>query len=293
MSAETSALFRIAVAQIDPQWGDRAANRQTILERLETAAQHGAQLVVFPECALSGYVFHSAEEALPAAETVPGETAEVLAAACRRLGIYTLYGLLEVDRGQPIQKPAPDTRPPTSLYNSAALVGPEGVIAVYRKTHLPVLGVDRYVCAGDALPVLDLPFARIGVLICYDMRFPEAARTLALRGADVIIVPTNWPEGAESAPEFLTRARAWENRVYLAACNRVGTERGTRFIGRSQIVTPDGRFLAEADGSAETILYGEIDPAQARRKKLIFEPGVFELDPVGGRRPDLYGDLAG
>src|SRR5207244_4015317 len=121
-----------------------------------------------------------------------------------------------------------------------------------------------------------------GILICYDVRFPEAARTLTLRGADVLIVPTNWPEGAESAPEFLTRARAWENRVYVVACNRVGVEKGTRFIGRSQIVAPDGRFLAQADGESETILYGDIDPNQARQKRVVIQPGVFELDPVGG-----------
>ena len=123
------------------------------------------------------------------------------------------------------------------------------------------------------------------------MRFPEAARALTLRGADVIVVPTNWPEGAESSPEFLTRARAWENRVYVAACNRVGEERGARFIGRSQIISPDGQFLAQADGTSETMLVAEIDPALARRKRIVIQPGEFELDPIGGRRPELYGDL--
>ncbi len=165
------------------------------------------------------------------------------------------------------------------------------MVACYRKCHLPVLGVDRYVGRGEGLPVIELPFARIGVLICYDIRFPEAARSLALRGADMIVVPTNWPQGAESSPEFLTRARAWENRVYVAACNRVGVECGVRFIGRSQVVSPDGAFVAQADGESEVVLTAMIDPAQARRKKLVFSPGVFELDPVGGRRPELYGEL--
>jgi predicted amidohydrolase len=268
---------RVAAVQMNPQRGERAANRRVILERLEEAAGQGARLVVFPECALSGYVYDSAASALPAAETVPGETTEAAIEACRRHRLYAVVGLLERDG---------DT-----LYNSAFVAGPEGLVASYRKCHLPVLGVDRYVGRGGALPVVDLPFARIGILICYDVRFPEAARALALRGADILIVPTNWPEGAESAPEFLTRARAWENRVFVVACNRVGVEAGTRFIGRSQVVSPDGRFLAQADGASETVLAADIEPAQARQKKLVITPGVFELDPVGGRRPDLYGDL--
>jgi predicted amidohydrolase len=269
--------IRVAAVQMNPQRGDREHNRSVILERLEAAAGQEARLVVFPECALSGYVYNSAAEALPASETVPGETTEAVVTACRRHGLYAVVGLLERDG---------DT-----LYNSAFVAGPEGLVARYRKCHLPVLGVDRFVGKGDALPVIELPFARIGILICYDVRFPEAGRALALRGTDILVVPTNWPEGAESAPEFLTRARAWENRVFIVACNRVGVEAGTRFIGRSQVVSPDGRFLAQADGASETILTAAIEPAQARQKRLVITPGVFELDPVGGRRPDLYGDL--
>ena len=266
--------FQLAIVQMDPKICDRARNRAAILAGIEQAAKAGAKLVVFPECAVSGYVFESAADAMPAAETVPGESTEAVADACRRHGLYAIVGLIE--------------REGDALYNSAFVAGPDGLVANYRKCHLPVLGIDRYVGRGEDLPVIDLPFARIGILICYDVRFPEAARSLALRGADVIVVPTNWPEGAESAPEFLTRARAWENRVYIAACNRVGEERGTRFIGRSQIVAPDGSFLAQADGTSETMLTAEVDPAFARQKKLVIKPGEFELDPIGGRRPELY-----
>lgn len=269
--------FRVAVVQMNPALGDREANRRTIVSRIAEAAEAGAQLIVFPECALSGYVYDSLEAALPAVEAVPGETSKAVAAACQQYGVYAVVGLLE--------------REGKTVYNSAFVTGPKGLIANYRKCHLPVLGVDRFVGKGEALPVISLPFARIGILICYDVRFPEAARSLALRGVDVLLVPTNWPEGAESAPEFLTRARAWENRIYVVACNRVGVERGVRFIGRSQIVAPDGTFLAQADGESETLLTADIDPAQARQKRLVITPGVFELDPVGGRRPDLYGDL--
>jgi predicted amidohydrolase len=275
--AETT--FRLAAVQMDPQLGQPAANLDTVLLRLDQAARAGAQLAVFPECALSGYVYHSAAEVGDSATTRNGEAIRRLAAACAALRVYAVVGLLELDEATGV------------LYNSAVVAGPEGAAYWYRKCHLPVLGIDRYVGQGAELPAFDLPFARVGILICYDVRFPEAARSLALRGIDLLVVPTNWPAGAESAPEFLTRARAWENRVYVAACNRVGVERGTRFIGRSQIVAPDGVFLAQADGESDTILYADIDVRQARQKKLVFEPGVFELDPVGGRRPDLYGDL--
>ncbi len=269
--------FKLAIVQMDPKICDRARNRATLLAGMDEAAAAGAKLIVFPECAVSGYVFESAADAMPAAETVPGETTEAVVEACRKHGLYAIVGLIE--------------RQGDTLYNSAFVAGPEALVANYRKCHLPVLGIDRYVGQGQELPIIALPFARLGILICYDVRFPEAARSLALRGADVIVVPTNWPEGAESAPEFLTRARAWENRVYIAACNRVGEERGTRFIGRSQIVAPDGVILAQADGVSETMLTAEVDPAFARRKKLVIKPGEFELDPVGGRRPELYGDL--
>lgn len=269
--------IRVAMVQMDVRRGEKEANRNHIVGRLRESAERGAKLIVFPECALSGYVFNSLEESLSATETIPGETTRVLAEVCRELDVYAVVGLLEQDGD--------------NVYNSAFVVGPEGLIGNYRKSHLPILGIDRYVERGCELAVFDLPFARIGVLICYDVRFPEASRSLALRGADIIILPTNWPQGAESSPDFLTRARAFENRVYLLACNRVGVEQGVRFIGRSQVVAPDGKILGEANGDTGEILEVEVEPYAARQKRLVFEPGVFEFDLIGGRRPDLYGDL--
>ncbi|MCS6777544.1 MAG: carbon-nitrogen hydrolase family protein [Chloroherpetonaceae bacterium] len=276
MSNQTTTL-RVALAQTAPLRGALQENRQTILARLHEAADGGARLIVFPECALSGYVFHSAEEALPASEPVPGPTTQAVLEVCRQRNIYAVVGLLERSEGQ--------------IYNSAFVAGPEGLITTYRKCHLPVIGVDRFAARGNTLPVIDLPSVRIGLLICYDLRFPEAARTLALRGAEVLVLPTNWPEGAESSPDFLTRARAWENRIFVVACNRVGIEEGIRFLGRSQVITPAGTCIQEADPHAEGIWYADIVPAEARQKRLIVRPGVFELDPVGHRRPELYDAL--
>lgn len=276
MNSNTSS-FRIALVQMDPKREQLDANREAILSHIETAADAGANLVVFPECALSGYVFNSLDEARPSAESVPGVTTEVVAEVCRRRNVYAVVGLLESEGD--------------AIYNSAFVVGPQGLVANYRKCHLPILGIDRYVTPGAEIKVLDLGFVKVGVLICYDLRFPEPTRLLTLQGADILLLPTNWPEGAESSPEFLTRARAWENRIYVAACNRVGEENGARFIGRSQIVAPNAKFLAEADGESETILYADIEPAQSRQKRFVVKEGFFEFDTIGHRRPELYEGL--
>jgi predicted amidohydrolase len=114
---------------------------------------------------------------------------------------------------------------------------------------------------------------------------------LALAGADLIVLPTNWPTQGERAARLLTPARALENRVYFAAVNRVGEERGYRFIGLSQLVDCSGDLLAFADHADESILYAEINPARARQKKIVNIPGEYEVDRVHDRRPDLYGPL--
>jgi predicted amidohydrolase len=113
-----------------------------------------------------------------------------------------------------------------------------------------------------------------------------------LLGADLIVLPTNWPDAAWRAGQYLVPARALENHVYYAAVNRVGSEGGFHFIGRSRIVDVSGDMLAASEGDGEEILYAEIDPERARRKRIVHIPGCYEVDRVGDRRPDLYGVLA-
>src|SRR3954471_16170531 len=191
--------MRVAVAQMEPKLAEEERNLEACFARLDEAAAAGAELLVLPECAIPGYMFDSAEEALPYAEEIPGETAAAFERECTRLGVHAITGLLERDG---------DT-----LHNSAILVGPDGLIGSYRKTHLPFLGVDRFVTPGDELKVYDTALGRIGLIICYDLRFPEVTRTLALRGADLVALPTNFPMAAKLQCEVIAPARAAENRV--------------------------------------------------------------------------------
>jgi 5-aminopentanamidase len=268
--------MRVAVAQLDPKLGEKARNLEVCLARLEEAVADGAELLVLPECAIPGYMYESAEEAMPFAEEIPGPATEVLAEACRRLGAHVVCGLLERDGDL--------------LRNAAILVGPDGLLGTYRKTHLPFLGVDRFVTAGDELSVFETPLGRIGVEICYDLRFPEATRTLALKGADIVAHPTNFPVAARVQTELITVARAAENRIFLLTANRVGKERWAEFCGWSQIVDPFGKRIAEAAETGETLLVADIEVEQARDKDYVI-PGDYELYLFDDRRPELYGAL--
>jgi predicted amidohydrolase len=268
--------MRVAVAQIDPALGEVQRNLEVCLARLEEAVSQGAELLVLPECALPGYMFESAGEALPLAEEIPGPSVEALESACARLAAYVCAGMLERDGD--------------GVRNAAVLVGPEGLIGVYRKTHLPYLGVDRFAVPGDELPVWDTPLGRIGIEICYDLRFPEVTRTLALKGADIVCHPTNFPVAARIQTELITVARAAENRIYLLTANRCGKERWAEFCGWSQIVDPFGKRLAEAGPAGEALLVADIDLDKARDKDYVV-PGEYELYLFGHRRPELYGAL--
>ncbi len=267
--------MRIAAVQMDVRLADVAGNLSAMTRRAEEAHANGATLVIFPECALTGYCFDSRAEALPYAQPIPGPATEAMHALCRELGIYVVFGLLEAAGDQ--------------LFNAAAMIGPKGLIASYRKVHLPWLGIDRYTDYGDQ------PFAvhsagevQVGLNICYDAGFPEPARCLTLLGADLIILPTNWPPGAEAAAEYAINTRAMENTVYYAAVNRVGVERGFKFIGHSRICDPLGRTLAHAPHTDETILYADVDVSLARKKHLVRVPDLNEVNRLADRRPEMY-----
>src|SRR5438105_572446 len=223
--------YRVAAAQMEPKLGRLGENLERILERIGEAAGAGAHLVVFPECALSGYGFSSREEGWAHAVPIAGPEVRRVVAACERHRCFCVFGLLERDGPR--------------LFNACVLAGPEGVVGTYRKVHLPYLGIDMFVDPGDQpFAVHDAGGLRVGMHICYDGSFPETARVLSLMGADLLVLPTNWPTHSECAAEHMIPTRAMENTVYVMAVNRVGEESGFRFIGSSSIVDPNGRLLA-------------------------------------------------
>lgn len=269
------AMTKIAVAQIDITFAECERNLSRMLELLRETAAKGAKLTVFPEAALTGYCYDSLEQARPHAEPIPGPSTQQFTEVCRELGVFAIYGMLEADGDR--------------VFNACVLVGPDGVVGSYRKVHLPYLGIDRFTTPGDRpFAVQDAGGVRVGMHICYDGGFPEPARVMMLLGADLLVLPTNWPPGSECMASSAINTRAMENNVYFAACNRVGDERGFHFIGHSKICDPRGRVLAEAAHEREEIIYADIDVEFARQKKIIRVPKLHEIDRLRDRRPEFY-----
>jgi predicted amidohydrolase len=264
--------FRVAFVQGRPAFGRSEQN----LERgLALAAGVRAELVILPELWSSGYVFSShAEVAALAEDAASGPTARALTAAARRERRHYIAGFPERARGR--------------IYNSAMLVGPAGVKAVYRKLHLFEREQEWFAPGDLPLEVQRVGPARVGILICFDWRFPEAARVLALQGADVIAHPSNlvFPNAQEAM-----RVRALENRLYTVTANRTGTETrpGGRvpFTGRSQIVDPNGEVVVRAGRTTSTAMAFDCDLALARDKRLTARTPIFS-----NRRPAFYRSLA-
>lgn len=263
----------IAAVQFAPRLGQTAANTDRVAGLIESLSREGISLAVFPECSLSGY--HLARDAAEvAAVEIPGPETRRLSDLADRFRMTLVVGLLE--------------RTPAGLYNAAVVLRPGQAIVTYRKTHLPQMGVDRF-CqqGGGPYRPIDTPIGPIGVLICYDLRFPEPARLLALGGATLLAVPTNWPTTASDYPDFLLRARASENRLPIVAADRCGTDVEVAFLGRSQIVGYDGAVIAEAGAQDETLVASlELGAAPGRRRIAGRPDGPGGL--LADRRSDLY-----
>lgn len=267
--------MKIAGVQMDVSLGEIESNRRRIATFFIECRRNDADLTVFPECAVTGYCFAQRSEAELVAEPVPGPSVEFFANLCREHGGHLVVGMIERSAG--------------SLYNVAVLIGPTGCVSAYRKVHLPFLGVDRFVDFGDRpFVVNELHEVRLGLNICYDSGFPEPSRVLALAGADLIVLPTNWPTGAEVLAEHAVAMRALENSIYYAAINRIGDEAGFRFIGRSRICDPSGRTLAVASEMKEEILYADIDVQRSREKTIVRVPGEHLINRIADRRPEFY-----
>ena len=266
----------VSCLQLAPLAGNLAANKAMSCAALESALAAGAQVVVLPELVTSGYMFESMEEARSTA-IGPDDA------------LFGTWSSLAADRGAVVIggfcEPAPDG----GVYNSAVVVDGTGVRAVYRKIHLWDTEKNFFTPGPAAPPIVETAYGRIAVVICYDLEFPELTRSVALRGADLLAVPTNWPlvdrPAGERPPEVqIGIAAARVNKMAIACADRVGTERGQEWTGGTTIISESGWVLATA-GDAD-IATAELDLTLGRDKVLTERAHVFD-----DRRPEFYGGL--
>jgi predicted amidohydrolase len=257
--------MRIAISQTQSQHGHIEASLSVMRQNAATALAQGAGLVIFPEMFLTGY--NVGEAVFKLAEPVDGPSSQKAAAIARTAGVALLYGYPERDG---------DT-----VYNSALLIDRSGLpLANYRKAHLYGGGENRLFARGDSLMVAELEGLKIGILICYDVEFPEAVRALALAGAELIAVPTALIRPFDIVARTLVPARAFENQVYVAYAGMCGSEAGLGYCGLSCIVGPDGQDLARA-GSGPALLFADIDLS-------VIPKGRMSNPYLSDRRPGLY-----
>ncbi len=263
----------VAVVQLAPRVGEYEANQAAVVEAVASA---GADVVVVPELATSGYVFDSVEEARSLARSADVALAPWISAAAAA-GCVVAGGFAELDGD--------------ALFNSGAVVDGSGALAVYRKLHL----WDReqlFFTPGSSLPpVVECAASRLALCICYDLEFPEVVRGLALRGAELVCAPTNWPEekpptrpdGERPIEVVRAMAAASSNRVFVAAADRCGRERGVEWVGGSAIIGPSGFPLAGPGSPGPAVLRASLDLAQARDKRV-----SERNDVLADRRVDVY-----
>lgn len=281
--ATSDTTIGICCIQMRPDIGDVAGNVARSLSFIEKAAERGADLVVLPELANSGYVFASRAEAFALSEPVPdGPTTQAWIEAAKRHDLHIVAGICE--------------RADQRLYNSAVVIGPEGYIGTFRKVHLWNEEVLHFEGGDLGFPVFDTKLGRIGVGICYDAWFPETFRLSALQGADIVCVPTNWvpipgqAEGREAMANILVMAAAHSNSLFIACADRIGSERGQPFEGQSLIVSYTGWPVAgPASRDEEEILFARVDLGEARRRR---NWNAFN-QVLRDRRNDVYDEMLG
>ena len=265
---------RVTCCQLRLHIGDTDGNRVTATAAIEQAARDGAQIVVLPELASSGYVFADRSELASLAEPRDGPSITAWANLASAFGLTIVAGFPEAAGDK--------------VYNSAAVVDPAGLRGVYRKAHLWDTENAVFDRADDLPLLVDTEHGRIGVMICYDVEFPEWVRSVALEGADLLCAPVNWPllprpEGERPTELVRALAGAGMNRMPIAVCDRAGIERGVDWIGGSVITDADGYPLAIAEFGKAGHITADVDLAESRIKKFNEHNDVH-----GDRRTDLY-----
>jgi len=270
----------VALAQVQPATSDIRANLDKFEDYLERAAREGADLVIFPELALSGYACGDAF--FDVAEPVPGPASVRIAAIARKLGVHVIWGM-------------PERGLPGILYNTAVLASPDGIAGTWRKHTLPGHATDhggagafpdrRYFRAGRQSPVFDTAIGRIGMMVCYDVFFPEISRLLTLKGADLLVGISGSPSFERDIFETMVAARAMENATWFAYCNLAVREGDTSYWGGSRIIGPGdvttkipGRpVVCQAPYDVESLTLGQVDFSSTHRFRPLF-PVLRDLD---------------
>jgi predicted amidohydrolase len=266
--------IRIALAQIRSKRENKEANIQRIIELTNRAEEEGADLVVFPELSLTGYVVR--DQLYELAETIPGPSANRIMELAKKTRMHIIFGMPELSE-----------KTKATIFNTSVLVGPNGLIGKYRKMYLPTHSVfeeKRHFRPGYLASAFETEIGRVGLCICYDIFFPEVTRLTRLHGAQLIVCISASPAVRRNFFETLTAARALENTAFLAYVNLAGIEDGLQFWGGSRLIGPTGEIISKAkydeeDFIVSTVNYNDIRSAEA------FIPTLKDL------RPELFDDL--
>jgi predicted amidohydrolase len=266
--------LKIALAQFPCRVGNKKYNVKRIAEFVKRAKKEGVELIVFPEMALTGYA--TRDLAYELAEEIPGASTEEIERIARKAEVYIVHGM-----------PERSLAGNTILYNTAVLTGPKGYIGKYRKLYLPTHSVfeeKRYYRVGYQTPIFETNFGKLGMMICYDLFFPEVGRILRLQGAKLLICISASPTVRRTSFETLTKARAIENTCFVAWANLVGFENGLQFWGGSHIINPSGSLIAKAKYDIEDLVFGNINYEDLASVET-FVPTIRDI------RPELYTSL--
>jgi len=267
--------INVALAQISCKVGDKKHNLKTMEKNIQEAKKEGADLVVFPELALTGYVCRDLTYEL--AEPVPkGQSIRQMGLIAKRENVHIIFGMIETN-----------PRASAVLHNTAVLVGPKGFIGKYQKMYLPTHSVfeeKRYFRSGYQTPVFETQIGKIGLVICYDIYFPEITRLLRVKGSQLIACISASPSTRREFFEILTTARAIENTVFVAFSNRAGVEDGLQFWGGSRIIAPSGSVISQAKYDEEDLIMARINYSDTTRIEA-FVPTLRDL------RPELFDSL--
>jgi len=258
----------VALAQINCKIGDKKYNINKIVRHVKKAKKKDADIIAFPELSLTGYIVRDLVYEL--AEPIRGPSTRFLEEVAKKEKIYIVFGMVERSE-----------KAHAVLYNTAVLLGPEGFLGKYQKTHLPTHSVfeeKRYFRPGYQAPVFDTDIGKVGLMICYDVFFPEITRMLRLNGSQLTICISASPAVRRKFFEVLTVARAMENTTYLAFVNLVGIEDGLQFWGGSRLIAPNGSIIAQAKYDEEDQAIGRLDYADMKRTET-FVPTLRDLRP--------------